>query len=127
MNDPDIKPAVRVDRALTDDERTLARWMLENGTAEAVSFLGQLERARVVEHCSCGCATIGFKIEGFPEAPPGVGILGDFLFGEGDSTGGAFIFESNGILSGLEVFGFGADAPTHLPKPEDLRSYDSGI
>lgn len=101
--------------------------MLENGTREALAFLAQLERAEVTPwKCPCGCASINFQVKGQPEAPPGVHILGDFLVGEGERLCGAFIFESGGLLSGLEVYGLAGDAPTVLPNAEDLRPFESG-
>lgn len=109
-------------RPLTDAERQLARWMLENGTPEAKQYLGQLELAEVTPwKCPCGCASINFQIKGHPEAPPGVHILGDFLVGEGENQSGAFIYSSEGLLSGLEVYGLAGDAPRTLPRPEELR------
>lgn len=101
--------------------------MLENGTREALEFMAQLELAEVTPwKCPCGCASINFQIKGQPEAPPGVHILGDFVLGEGDRLSGAFIFESGGLLSGLEVYGLAGDAPTVLPRVEDLRPIESG-
>lgn len=112
-------------RPLTSDEMHLARWMLEHGNSEALRFLAQLEIAEVTSwKCPCGCASINFQIQGQPEAPPGVHILGDFLLGSGQSTSGAFIFESGGLLSGIEVYGLGGEAPTVLPSCEQLRSIE---
>ena len=109
-------------RALSLDEMTLARWMLEHGTPEAMAFLPQLESAEVTPwRCQCGCASMNFQIRGRPEAPPGVHILGDFVVGEGDGLSGAFIFESGGTLSGLEVCGLAGDAPYSLPSVKELR------
>lgn len=97
--------------------------MLEHGSAEAQGFLPQLDVAEVTPFkCPCGCASINFQIRGRAEAPPGVHILGDFTLGEGDYAGGAFIYESGGLLSGLEVYSFG-DPVTTLPTPEDLRAF----
>lgn len=111
-----------VDRSLTDEEQELARWMLENGTSDAASFLTQLDNARVVRLCGCGCASIDFKIEGHEIPSGGLHILGDFLFGEGDDTAGAFIFAKEGLLSGLEVFSYGVrDRIENLPQPAQLR------
>jgi hypothetical protein len=113
-------------RNLNDKERRLVRWMLEHGTPEATAFLSQLKQARVTPwKCPCGCASINFQIRGRPQAPPGVNILGDFIFGEGDKLSGAFVYESAGILSGLEVYGLAGDAPNSLPSPEDLRPLSS--
>lgn len=97
--------------------------MLEHGCAEAEKFLPQLELAEVTPwKCPCGCASINFQLRGQEEAPPRVHILGDFALGEGDSTGGAFIFASGGILSGIEVYSFG-DPVTTLPNSSDLREF----
>ncbi|MGH8446641.1 MAG: hypothetical protein ACREVL_15320, partial [Solimonas sp.] len=93
-------------RPLTDEERRLARWMLENGTVEARGFLAQLDAAEATAwKCLCGCASINFRIKGYPDAPPGVHILGDFLLGTGENLSGAFIFSSEGVLSGMEFYG----------------------
>ena len=117
----------QVNRPLADSERALARWMLENGTHEARAFLPQLELAEVTPwKCPCGCASFNFQIKGHPEAPPGVHVLGDFLIGDGDCLSGVFIFESGGLLSGLEVYGLAGDAPTTLPRIEDLRPFATG-
>jgi len=113
-----------VTRPLTDHERRLARWMLENGTAEAMEFLGQLDAAAATDRrCPCGCASFNFKVRGKPEAPPGTHILGDFLFGTDAELCGAFIYSSAGILGGLEVYGLALDAPAVLPEPDMLRPF----
>jgi hypothetical protein len=112
-----------VNRPITTVELELARWMLQHGNPEAEAFLPQLELAEVTPwKCPCGCASINLQISGYAEAPPGVHILGDFALGEGDSTGGAFIFESGGLLSGIEVYSFG-DPVTILPTANDLRKF----
>ncbi len=112
-------------RQLTDHERRLVRWMLEHGSPEAAAFLPQLEQAEVIPwKCKCGCASINFQIRGHAEAPPGVHVIADFLFGEGDTLSGIFVFEMDGILSGLEVYGLADDAPKSLPQHEALRSLD---
>jgi hypothetical protein len=114
-------------RSLTDEERALARWMLENGTPEAQEFLGQLQLAEATDwRCPCGCASFNFRVNGHPAAPPGVHILGEFLASSGDSLSGIFIFSSNGILSGIEVYGLADDAPRVLPSPHELRPYEAG-
>jgi hypothetical protein len=115
------------DRELTDHERRLVRWMLEHGTPEAAAFLPQLEHAEVTPwRCPCGCASINFRIRGMPTPPPGVHPIADFVFGEQDSLSGIFVFEKDGVLSGLEVYGLAGDAPKLLPEPESLRSFDAG-
>jgi hypothetical protein len=111
-------------RELTDHERRLVRWMLEHGNAEASAFLPQLELAEVTPwRCRCGCASINFQIRGKPAPPPGVHPIADFVFGEGETLSGIFVYEKGGILSGLEVYGLAGDEPKSLPEPETLRQF----
>lgn len=112
-------------RPLTAPEHDLARWMLEHGNAEAISFLGQLPLARVVSGCDCGCASINFEIDGRPKPAGGLHILGDYLFGDESSLCGAFVFEIDGALAGLEVYGLAVPAPSVLPAPADLRPFQT--
>lgn len=112
-------------RELTDHERRLLRWMLEHGSTEAAAFLPQLELIEVTPwHCGCGCASLQFRIRGRPEAPAGVHPIADFIFNEGDKLSGIFVYEKEGTLSGLEVYGLAGDAPESLPQPEALRSFE---
>ncbi|MEX8518054.1 MAG: hypothetical protein AB3X44_06035 [Leptothrix sp. (in: b-proteobacteria)] len=111
-------------RPLTEREHRLAKWMLEHGSPEAAQYLTQLARADATAwRCVCGCASFNFKVPGVPAAPPGVNILGDFLAGKEQGEYGVFIFQSGGILSGVEVYGLAADAPQTLPQPEELRAF----
>jgi len=112
-------------RPLTDHEHRLAAWMLEHGLPEAREYLHQLRNAAAtLWRCPCGCASLNLKVAGKPEAPPGVHILGDFIFGTEENLSGAFIYSSEGVLSGLEVYGLAGDAPSELPSPSDLRPFD---
>lgn len=113
-----------LNRSLSKSELDLALWMLQNGTQEAREFIPQLEVARVTPwKCPCGCAGINFKVGEHPEAPPGVNILGDLTFGSEDSMYGIFIFESNGLLSGIEVSPLAVDTPRVLPSPSELKPF----
>lgn len=114
-------------RRLTEAERRLVRWMLEHGGPEASAFLPQVELAEVTPwRCPCGCASLGFRIQGMPEAPSGVHPIADYYFGDGDSLSGIFLYEKDGILGGLEVYGLAGDAPRSLPEPETLRTSPDG-
>jgi hypothetical protein len=114
-------------RSLTEEEHHLARWMLEHGVPEAKRFVAQLEIAEVTPwRCPCGCASIHFQIKGHPEPSPGVHVLGDFLVGEDNSLSGIFIFESDGLLSGIELYGLAGDAPVVMPSLEELHLYEAG-
>ena len=89
--------------------------MLDHGDPEAAAFLPQLEVAEVTPwRCPCGCASINFRIQGMPEAPPGVHPIADFYFGSDDSLSGIFVYEKDGILSGLEVYGLAGCGKSRL-------------
>src|SRR5688572_958695 len=98
-------------RQLTPHERRLARWMLEHGSPEAAAFLSQLDEAEVTPwKCKCGCASINFQIRGRPEALAGVHPIAEFVFGTDATLSGIFVFVSDGVLGGLEVYGLAGDA-----------------
>jgi len=91
-------------RPLTTTEKELVRWMLEHGEPEAKNFLPQLEQAQVTPwRCSCGCASINFSIQGYPQPSGGIHPIADFLFGTEENLSGIFVFEQSGVLAGLEV------------------------
>jgi hypothetical protein len=111
------------DRELTAEEYQISRWLLEHGKGEARQFIEQLEHARIVSRCPCGCASVDFSISGKPHATGEMNILCEYLFGDEGDPKGIFIWECNGILAGLEVYGLATEAPAALPKIEILRSY----
>lgn len=109
-------------RPLTEHEYALSLWMLEHGKPEALQYIEQLAGAKASSwRCACGCASFSFRITGKPEAPPGVNILGDYVVGEADDCYGVFIYQNEGILSGVEVYSLAADASPTLPQPHQLR------
>lgn len=121
-----VAEAIPDERPLTSAERELTRWMLEHGgDPDAPEYLAQLNNARVVSRCPCGCASIDFEVPGFPAPSGGLRILGDFVFGADDHLCGAFVFERSGLLAGLEVYGLPGDAPSILPQPNDLRPFEA--
>jgi hypothetical protein len=114
--------AIPDDRPLTKQEIDLVRWMLEPGAPRAVEYIAQLERARVIARCYCGCASIDFAVEGLPRPISGnMQILADFEYGDAVRLCGAFVFAKEGVLSGLEVCGYAVDAPRLLPAVHELR------
>jgi len=116
---------IHEDRALSDEERTLVQWMLENGESHAPSFLPQLGQARVAARCACGCVSIDFAIAGQrASTSSAMDIIADFDWYDADGHRfGAFLFARDGLLAGLDIYSIdGAVTPTWLPKPEQLRT-----
>jgi hypothetical protein len=66
-------------------------------------------------------STFNLRVAELGLAPPGVHILADYVFGNSDELKGIFIYEKAGILSGVEVVGYGGDALSTLPNIADLR------
>ena len=106
----------------------LVRWMLENGNEGAIAFLPQLQHASVTPcKCPCGCASISFAVQGRSKPRGGMKVLADFIFGSTSDLSGAFVYEQEGVLSGLEVYGLAGDAPKALPTVESLRPWERGV
>lgn len=113
-----------VRRDLTEEERHLTRWLLENAEPGVPKdFLDQLDRAKVSGLCPCGCASFDLEVEGMPEPTGGMRVLGHFLFGDEETLRGVFVFERGGTLAGVEVTGYAVDAPRCLPSPSELRPF----
>lgn len=108
-------------RPLSDAERALTRWMLEQGGADAHPYIAQLEAAHVVSRCPCGCASISFEVTGMPRPTGGMRILADFLADAPEGAIGIFVFAQNGVLGGIEVVGYGCENPSVLPPIAGLR------
>src|SRR5580693_5152312 len=113
-----------MNRPMLIEEKNLVRWMLEHGKPEAKNFLSQLDKAEVTPwRCPCGCASINFLIPGHPAPSGGLHPLADFIFGNDENLSGIFVYEQNGVLAGLEVYGLAGDAPRLLPSSNSLRSF----
>lgn len=111
-------PRLKEPRVLTAHELEVGTWLINNGKladSQKNSFLWQLNHAKVISECDCGCASIDFVIEGKIEPKGALTILGDFLYG--DNEGGIFVFEKEGTLAVIEVYLLGGETPRRvLPK-----------
>jgi hypothetical protein len=120
MSDPTSSAELR---PLTADERALVQWMLEHGFPDARGFLVQLPRVRVTPwRCECGCASINFVVEGLPDPQGPMQLLADFTFEALQGASGIFVFAQGGTLGGVEVVGYGGNAPATLPSPSVLKA-----
>ena len=112
------------DRPLSSEECRLVKWLLEHGNPDAIGFLHQLEKARVVSRCPCGCPSVDFAIDGrTPAAGVGMNVLSDYYWE--DSAGhafGVFAYACGELLSGLEVWSAdGLGENCKLPLIEELK------
>lgn len=111
-------------RVLTSEESLFVRWLLEQGDERARSFLPQVEQARVISRCGCGCASIDFSINGVTPSPQtGTEMLGDYYWHS--ATGdffGVFVFAYGGLLAGIDLYSIdGQSTPVELPDVSILK------
>ena len=112
---------IPVDRALSEQERSLIEWLLLHGDGDNAAFVAQLNQSSVVAHCACGCASIDLAVAGKLGAG-NMRVLADFQWTtpEGHACG-AFVFEQDGLLAGLDLWSIdGGAVPSALPAIEDL-------
>ncbi|MBU8977599.1 hypothetical protein JI752_015725 [Lysobacter sp. MMG2] len=118
---------VGTDRPLVDEERAVLRWLLTHGTRDNAVYLRQLDAARVVGHCGCGCASVDVAVDG-RRAPEGrMIVLAQFQWctREGHSCV-AIVFEQGGLLAGLDLWSLdGRTVPSELPPIDALVPMDA--
>ena len=85
----------------------------------------QLERARVIRLCACGCASIDFAIGNKRPVHFAMRVLSDYQWhNEQNELFGAFVFEQDGLLAGLDLWSIdGQGTPNVLPPIERLLPY----
>jgi hypothetical protein len=115
-----------MNRDLIPAQMRLIRSMLGHGNSEARDFLSQLEKAEVTPYqCPCGCASINLSTDGLTYPSGRLHVLADFIFGTDNDVNGVFVFEKQGLLAGLGVYGLSGDAPKTLPSSDALRLFSA--
>ena len=114
-----------LNRALTQDERELIRWLLEHSVIKDAShLLLQIDRLTVVAKCNCGCPTVDFALDGEPIARKGEACISDWLAEVDGMPVGVQLWHVNGRLSTLEVYSLpGTDQPYGLPTIASILGY----
>ena len=116
----------RMARSLTSPEKELICWMLEHGHPEAKAFLPQLDQTSAKDwRCRCGCGSVNLSVVGAPDQTGGLNIIADFLSGNETDLSSILVYEKQGFLAGLEVYGLAGDAPKVLPPPNALRPFEA--
>lgn len=110
-------------RPLSEHERTLLRWMVEESSGIGSGLSVQLERATVAARCGCGCASIDLSVDGVEEdKKEPMDLIADFAWKT--KTGnlcGAYLFTRRGHLAGLDLWSIdGAETPSALPETQAL-------
>ena len=118
---------VEVDRPLSPEEFALVGWLLRHGNGGNSEFLAQLQSARVSSLCNCGCASIDFSVSGQLPAATGMRTLSEYQWRNAlGHLQGAYVFERNGLLAGLDLWSIdGQSTPDTLPPIDQLAPLGS--
>jgi hypothetical protein len=106
-------------RHLSDAEKAVVRWLLEHAvTGESIACA--IDELRVVNGCSCGCASIDFV----PDTA-GARVVADAVIVLPDGrTGGAMLWARGSDLSGLELYDYDPDVSHAVPEIGHLRRWE---
>jgi hypothetical protein len=91
--------------------------------AGRTALLEQVDAARVVGGCDCGCATVDLAVE---NAPPSDAVAypipneATVLDGDGDAIGGMLVFARDGYLTQLELYSYGHEPISPFPPVDRL-------
>jgi hypothetical protein len=112
-------------RVLTDHERELTGWLLARGGGKGEALLSQVNRARVVGRCACGCASLDLAVEGRAFSAQGEEerVSPDFFWdGESGALCSVYVYARNGTLARVQTWSAGGAAtPASLPSIDVLR------
>jgi hypothetical protein len=117
-----------LDRSLSAPEKALIAALLSHLPKGADRYNAQLEHARVVDHCSCGCPSIDLALGKGRKRPVGdteILVGGDGRSPEGTPVG-IILWVRGGELSGLEVHAWDAATDFTLPAPDTLDNVSVG-
>jgi hypothetical protein len=88
------------------------------------SLLAQVDFARVVGYCGCGCATVDLAVDSAaPASSSGSPIPNEatVLGADGEPIGGVLVFVRDGYLTSLEVYDYGGVPISPFPPTSRLR------
>src|SRR3954452_3163721 len=92
-----------LNRALTEEERDLVRWLVDHSFVDnATHLLPQIERLGVISKCTCGCPTVDFALDGEPVSPRGERFISDWLADVNGMPVYVQLWVSNDRISSLE-------------------------
>lgn len=114
-----------LNRALTQQERDLIRWLIEHSFVKGASrLLPLIDRLNVVAKCNCGCPTIDFALDGEPVGLKGSGFISDWCADVDGMPVYVQLWVSNDRVCSLEVGSLpGTDEPFGLPSIESIQGH----
>jgi hypothetical protein len=124
-----LRRAATFPRSLRPEERTVLRALLKYADFDARdALLAQVEVARVVGYCGCGCASVDLAVDA-SEPPNSVAhpipnearVLG----ADGEAVGAVLVFVRDGRLSMLEVYNYSGEPISPLPSTDRLELFSA--
>jgi hypothetical protein len=111
-----------LNRALTEQERDLIRWLIEHSFVnDASRLLPQIDRLSVVSRCTCGCPTVDFALDGVPVSGKGNKCISDWIAEVEGMPVYVQLWQNNDRISTLEVGSLpGTGHPFALPAIESI-------
>jgi hypothetical protein len=107
-------------RNLSVKEVDLIKWLLV--TTNNLQFVEQIENAKVVSKCGCGCHTIDLQVEGYEaEAKPSVLNLSAQGLSPENVPVDVVLHVRHGLISELEVYALDGTEEFDLPKIDTLN------
>jgi hypothetical protein len=121
----ELRRAAKSPRPLQPEERAALLAILNYADFDGRdALLDQVDAARVVGFCGCGCATVDLAVESEPSTtrvaypiPNEAVVLDD----EGAAIGGVLVFVSEGYLASLEVYDYGGVPINPFPPTERMK------
>jgi hypothetical protein len=117
-------PDTSCNRRLMLEEASCLNWLLSRPGSTGMPFLPQVQHARVVAACACGCATVHLAVDAAPVQMPHRAVLAERRWRT--ESGGAccvIVLASEGWLSKLEVYSLdGQTSAPSLPRTDQLTA-----
>jgi hypothetical protein len=118
---------IPLDRPISPEERAIAEWILHHSKPAAISFLPQLDGARVTGQCSCGCPAVDLRVaEGTSSAQTQDNPGGEALAEVNGAMVGVMLLQRDGYIVCLEVYDLSdIHHPYGLPEVKSLRPFEA--
>lgn len=121
----ELRRAAKSPRPLQPEERAALLALLNYADFDGRdALLAQVDVARVVGFCGCGCATVDIGIDSAPATTsvalpiPNEAVVVD---DDGEAIGGVLLFVKDGHLNSLEVYDYGGGPISPFPPAERLK------
>ena len=104
-------------RMLTVEERTLLKWLVTTVDEHQTAYAAQVDAAKVVGHCECGCGSIHFAEGLLTDGGPNKEIIADISSRTPNHLVDVILWARGGRLSLLEIMRYMGPGPGLTPHP----------